>query len=85
MYNQIQEHLNKHSILAEEQFGFKSDSTTNKAIYKLVNETLNALNSKFIVCGIFYDLEKAFDCLNHNILLSKLQFYGVHGKAKSWF
>ena len=64
---------------------FRTDSTTNKAIYKLINETLEALNSKFIVGGTFFDLEKAFDCLNHNILLSKLQFYGVNGKAKSWF
>jgi len=64
MYNQLQEHLNKYSILAEEQFGFRTDSTTNKAIYKLINETLKALNSKFIVGGI--------DCLNHNILWSKL-------------
>jgi hypothetical protein len=41
-YNQLQEHLNKYSILSEEQFGFRSDSTTNKAIYKLINETPNA-------------------------------------------
>jgi len=85
MYNQLQEHLNKYSILAEEVFGFRADSTTNKAIYKLINETLDALNSKFIVGGIFFNLEKAFDCLNHSILLSKLQFYGVNGKAKTWF
>jgi len=45
--------LNKYSILAEEQFGFRSDSTSNKAIYKLINETLNALNSRFIV-GVFF-------------------------------
>ena len=40
MYKQLQDHLNKHSILAQEQFGFRSDSTTNEAIYKLINETL---------------------------------------------
>jgi len=85
MLNQLQNHLNNYKILAEEQFGFRSNFTTNNAIYKLVNETLSALNSKLMVGGIFFNLEKAFDCLNHNILLSKLQFYDVHGKAKSWF
>jgi hypothetical protein len=54
MYNQVWEHWNKYSILAEEQFGFRTDSTTNKAIYELINETLKALNSKFIVGGIFF-------------------------------
>jgi hypothetical protein len=51
-YNQLLEHLNIYSILAKEQF--RSDSITNKAIYKLINETLNALNSKFIVGGTFF-------------------------------
>jgi len=46
--------LNKFSILAEEQFGFRTNSTTNKAKYKLINETLKALNSKFIIGGIFF-------------------------------
>jgi hypothetical protein len=68
--------LNKYSILADEQFGFRTGSTTNKAIYKRINETLNALNSKFTVVGIFY-LRNGCDCLNHSILLSKVQFYGV--------
>ena len=85
MFNQLQNHLNNYKILAEEHFGFRLNSTMNNAIYKLVNETLSALNSKLMVGGIFFDLEKAFDCLNHNILLSKLQFYGVQGKTKLWF
>jgi len=48
------EHLNKYSILVEEKFGFRTDSTTNKAIYKLINKTLKALNNIFIVGGIFF-------------------------------
>jgi len=84
MYNQLQDHLIKFNILAKEQFGFRINSSTDKAIYKLTNEGLMALNNKSAVGGIFFDLEKAFDCLNHKILMSKLQFYGITGKARSW-
>jgi hypothetical protein len=69
MYNQLQDHLLKFNILAEEQYGFRTNSSTDKAIYKLINEALMALNNKSAVGGIFFDLEKDFDCLNHNILM----------------
>jgi hypothetical protein len=48
---------------------------------KVTNEILVAINNKFITGGIFCDLEKAFNCVDHEIS-SKLQFYGVTGKAK---
>jgi len=57
MYNWLQEHFNIYSILTEEQFGFISNCTTNKAIYKIINEKVNALNSKFIVGGILFTLK----------------------------
>ena len=60
MYNQPQEHLNKYNILAKEQFGFISDSTTDKAIYELITETLNALNSKSAIGSIFFLSRKGF-------------------------
>jgi hypothetical protein len=49
------------------------------AWYELINETLNALNNKALVSGIFCDLNKAFDCVNHGILQLKLEFYGIGG------
>jgi hypothetical protein len=58
---------------------FKIVSTGN-ASYILLNEILVAMNSKQIVGGIFCDLQKAFDCMNHGVLLEKLKFYGVSGK-----
>jgi hypothetical protein len=50
---------------------------TDNAIYKLTTEILNAMNNKILVGGIFCDLEKAFDCVDHDILLSNLKFYGI--------
>ena len=67
--------------MSKEQFGFKSNSSTDKAIFKLWNEILNSLNNKLTIGGIFCDMEKAFDSVEHNILLSKLQCCGITGSV----
>jgi len=67
-------HINQNNILATEQCGFRNNSSTEKASFKLVNEILLAFNSQLTVGGIFCDLEQAFDSINHDILLSKWEF-----------
>ena len=69
----------------DEQFGFRNKLTTTDAIFKLINEVQIALNEKIIVRGIFCALEKVFDSINHDILISKLNFYGTEGKTLLWF
>jgi hypothetical protein len=49
----------------------------DNAIFRLTSELLNSLNNKTLVSGIFCDLEKAFDCVSHEVLLDKLKYYGI--------
>ena len=63
-------------------FGFKKVIATEDAIFKLTNEILNALNNKTMAVSIFCNLEKAFNSVNHDLLLSELPYYGISGKAK---
>jgi hypothetical protein len=77
--DRLLQHIEIDNILVEEKFGFRTFSSTDKASYRLIDEILNALNNRMLVGGIFCDLQKAFDCVNHNILLTKLEFYGITG------
>ena len=80
MQKRILKHLTKYNILSTEQYGFRVGLRTDNATYKLTTEILNAMNNKLQIGGIFCDLDKAFDCVNHDILLSKLKFYGINDK-----
>jgi hypothetical protein len=59
----------------ENQFGFRKSIATDDAIFKLTNVILNALNNKIMAGSIFCDLEKAFDSVNQDTLLSQLPYY----------
>ena len=67
--------------MANEEFDFREKSTTNMATYELLNNIQLSLDKKRLVGGIFCDLQKAFDCVNHDILLEKIKYYGITGTA----
>jgi hypothetical protein len=76
----LYQHINQSNILATEQYGSRNNSSTEEASFKLINETLLALNNQLTVGGLFCYIEKAFHSVNYDILLSKCEFYGFREK-----
>jgi hypothetical protein len=82
IYTRIIEHIHLNNILTPCQFGFRKFFYTDQAIFSLINNILEAINKHQIAAGIFCDLHKAFDSVNHQILLKKVQFHGIRGKME---
>jgi hypothetical protein len=83
--HRLVDHLIKYKILSLNQFGFQKNVTTDDAVFSLLDEVLTAFNIQSKAMGIFCDIEKAFDCVNHDILLHKLEIYGISGITKNLF
>ena len=84
VYNQMIKFIDKHKILYINQYGFRKDHSTTLALIDVVDTIKNALNRNEYAIGIFLDLEKAFDTINHKILLTKLEHYGFRGHVNSF-
>ena len=75
----------KHNLLYNSQYGFRTHHSTEHTVLELQNMIAENINNKLLTAGVFLDLSKAFDTINHSILINKLQFYGIRGVALDWF
>lgn len=81
IYKRLYQFLSANDVISDSQFGFRTQHSTGHAIHYSVNIVKEALHNKNNVLGIFIDLSKAFDTLNHDLLLKKLDNYGIRGVA----
>ena len=79
IYERIYKHLTLNNILTPYQFGFRANHSTEQAIFSLINSVLEAMNNKLTVGGVFCSLQKAFNSVNHTLLLNKIKYYGIQG------
>ena len=82
IYIRIINHLKQYNILTFHQFGFREHRSIEQAVFSLISNVLAAMNQHQIAGGMFCELHKAFDSVNHQILLKKIQFYGIRGKME---
>ena len=85
MYNRVYSFLLENEILYEKQFGFQKQHSTEHAIIQLVNQILKSFHEDKYTLGVFIDLSKAFDTVDHHILLTKLSYYGIKNINLKWF
>ena len=85
MASYVIDFFENNNMLYKYQFGFRKKHSTSHAIITLVERVSKALDTGKYVVGVFLDLKKAFDTVDHSILLNKLYLYGIRGNIYNWF
>ena len=85
MHKRLNIFLEKKQIYYNFQFGFRSNFFTNNALLSIVEGIQSHLDKNKFCAGVFFDLKKAFDTIDHHILLQKREHYGIRGVANEWF
>ena len=81
IFTRISNFVVQNNILSDNQFGFRHNLSTYMYLLKLTDNISKKLNNKQYSIGIFLDFSKAFDTINHDILVDKLSYYGIRGTA----
>ena len=84
IYNRLYDSLTNLHILCDNQFGFRKNHSTTLALIDLHEKISSAIDRGELAVGVFLDLSKAFDTVNHSILFDKLGHYGIRGWALKW-
>ncbi len=84
MYKRLINFFNKYELLYKYQFGFRTSHSTSLALIDVIDNVYEELDAGNHVVGVFLDLKKAFDTVQHNILIEKLENYGIRGVASKW-
>jgi len=85
MYKRVLNFLEQNKVLYNYQFGFRKNHSTSLAVMEVLDYIYQHSDNHEITLGIYIDLQKAFDTIDHSILLMKLQNYGVRGTVLQWF
>ncbi len=83
-HSRLMAFIDSNQILYKSQYGFRKQMSTSLAIIELVEEITNSLDNHEATVGVFIDLKKAFDTVDHSILIEKLYHYGIRGTANKW-
>ena len=84
MFKLLKAFLDKHDVFFKAQYGFRDKHSTQHAIVDFVNTIQSNMDKQPGTRGIFIDLEKAFDTVDHSVLLNKLYHYGIRGIINDW-
>ena len=77
--NQLSSYFENNKLFYDSQYGFRPNHSTEQATLELTDRIISAMDNNDVPIGIFLDLSKAFDTIDHNILLHKLEHYGIEG------
>ena len=85
VHQQLYSYLDENHLLRENQSGFRPNRSTQDVLLKTIDDWKLALDDNKIVASVLIDLSKAFDTIDHDLLLQKLHAYGVRGSELNWF